>query len=270
MLSFLFAPQWLSSSVMPELERLKPALILKHIVEPRARSINRPENAVQISVSDMPQMNWGASERSNLPPPPPPNNQPNYVYTIPGLADDLLDFVNNPSSGRQSSLPAPSPASQPPLNYSSSFQDRGAASFPSGSSFTTSTQQSSSYQQLSTFPQQPPSKYAASNQATSEKHSLFGSSSTNSDRQSINTLTPSAPAHPRYPELVRASAPTMSAASTSYPQNGDPFMSSQNPGSNALNYENQMQQLSLSMGSPSAGPSLGPQELQVGGFVAAL
>lgn len=254
---------------MPELERLKPALILKHIVEPRARSINRPENAVQISVSDMPQMNWGASERSNLPPPPPPMDQPSFSYTIPGLADDLLDFVNNPSSGRQSSLPASSPASQQPLSYSSSFQDRGTASFPSGSSFTTSAQQSGAYQQLSTFPQQPPSKYAASNQATSEKHSLFGSSNNNCDRQSINTL-PSTSAYPRYPELVRASAPTTSTASISHPQNADPFMSHQNPGSNVQTYENNMQQLSLSMGSPSAGPSLGPQELQVGGVATGL
>ncbi|MEW5318841.1 MAG: hypothetical protein WDW38_010027 [Sanguina aurantia] len=246
-----------SSIVMPELEQLKPALNLKHISEPRARSINRPANVVQISVSDMPQLNWGTS----APPPLPSNSHPTSLYTSPGLADDLLDFVNNRG---QASLPSPpsssfSFTSQPAFSQSSSLNpDRGSASFPSSSQ-----PQSNSLNQLTSFPEPAPSKYTASDRATSEKHLLFGSSSSSSsERSSSSAPAPSAPAYPRYPELMRPPPPP-SSATASHQQSGDPFANQQNPGSNVHGLDQNMQQLSLSMNPPSAGPSLGPQQLQV-------
>ncbi|GAX80355.1 hypothetical protein CEUSTIGMA_g7794.t1 [Chlamydomonas eustigma] len=175
--------QDLRNKIMPELEALKLSLNTKEGREPVAQSRNRPPNLVQLSVSDLPQMNWSSSH---------PSQQMNV--------QDLLDIIS------------PSAATMP-----------SQAATQSTSSCSTST-----------LPAYQP-KYTSASQQGQQKHTLFFNGATNHptlsnpERTSEDVL--------RYPQVLIDELPSPSMLT-----------------------EAQMRQLQIG---PSAGPNLGPQEVEV-------
>jgi len=200
----------------PELEKLKVSLRTRDIAEPVARSSNRPADAVMLSTSNLPQLNWAAAV-----PPAPPSAPP-----LPDpLVDDLLDML---SGGGSSSRPAASSPPQPPSAASSSSS--AAPPLPS-------------YQP----------KYLASNLDMENKHALFSRSSSNRGGQSTSA---------RYP----AGTPDGSAPKPALPPSGSlpryPALDALALSGPPSSQQHQRLQEQLTP-HPSAGPSLGPQEVQV-------
>jgi hypothetical protein len=132
LLKWLWLVQDLRNTIIPELEALKLSLNTKEGCEPVAQSRNRPSNLMQLSVSDMPQINWASSQ---------PPQQMNV--------QDLLDIISPTAASTSSQSAAQSaiqcttstlPAYQP--KYTSTCQQgqqKHAIFFQSATSHSTSS-----------------------------------------------------------------------------------------------------------------------------------
>ena len=139
------ALQMLVDVYLAELESVKLSLKTRDIVEPVAQSKNRPPDAIQVSLSNLPSVNWGSagSEAGGA-------AQPDL------RVDDLLDILAGNSGA---------PSAQPPQQQALS----GSSLSPSSSA------PDPVYQ----------SKYSVSmsNSATQDKHALFSTGSRAANNQ---------------------------------------------------------------------------------------
>ncbi|GLI61369.1 hypothetical protein VaNZ11_003733 [Volvox africanus] len=230
-------------SFLPELERLKASLRLKERPEPlTATSRNRPVDAVQLSVSALPQLDWASSGAPPAAPPPPP--PPVSEGPVPqGLnVDDLLEVMSSavPSAPIPPSSAAPSSVAMDPYAL--------AAVVTSSVSASTSALEAA---QLPMYTH----SYAAS---SSGRHALFGvppvaSSSSGGSRGLawVDLQQRGTGGLPRYPLLdLGPAAPSAGESSSQL-------------SSSPRSLEQLQQQMAMATLHPSSGPSLGPQEVQV-------
>ncbi|KAG2489316.1 hypothetical protein HYH03_012148 [Edaphochlamys debaryana] len=208
---------------LPELESLKGTLQLKDRLEPpTAMSRNRPSDAVRLTVSDLPQLDWASSGAPQPPPPPPPPQQPALQV------DDLLAVMR----GEPSAQPTPSSSGQQSRSVPAAYA--GPAD-PYALAAAVGTSAAAAAVELP--------RYSTSYASTGGRHALFGSPGSASGPGSGAGSRPgygSAGSMSRYPTLDTGPIVPPSAPPAAPP---DIAM--------------------LSLGHPSAGPSLGPQEVAV-------
>lgn len=270
-------PQELVERYLPELERLKASLQLKDRAEPPvAVTRNRPTDAVLLTTSDLPQLDWASagtpSAAAVAAAAAAASAAPGVYGTAPGSApaqgsmtsysvDDLLDVINGPRS-------TPPQAGQSYGQSQSGWstqQPQYQASYPSGSmsgpvdpyALAASHAQGSSMDGGVLQP-----KYAATYVSSSSmgRHALFGATApAGGGGGGSGAAGRAGYAMPRYPQL----------------ETGPVVQQQQQPGA-GVGVDVPMQQLSLDphrqggeqqgmmLVHPSAGPSLGPQEMAVG------
>ncbi|EFJ42270.1 hypothetical protein VOLCADRAFT_119460, partial [Volvox carteri f. nagariensis] len=245
-------------SFLPELERLKASLRLKDRPEPpAAASRNRPADAVQLSVSALPQLDWASSGAPTPPPPAAAAADVNLDGQVPFKVDDLLEVL-----GTTVPMAPPVPAA--------AAAAAAAVAPPPADPYALAAEAAASLAALSTggLGDIPQPKYALSYAAStnSTRHALFGATSQpqlhqQQQQQQLQLQRGSsgdAGAMPRYPVLDRG--PSASSSAWPAPVAGEVTHLSLTPAV----MEQQQQQMALAMAAvphPSAGPSLGPQEV---------
>uniref|UniRef100_A0A7S0R6C5 MPN domain-containing protein n=1 Tax=Chlamydomonas leiostraca TaxID=1034604 RepID=A0A7S0R6C5_9CHLO len=222
----------LAERYFPLLEKLKLELATKDAAfmrDPVAYSRNRPADAQQMATSNLPGVNWGPGSNASGSPSGLP--APASAAPVPQVnVDDLLDILQHGTG------PPTRPAALPPAG-------QAGAPATSASSALSTTAPPPVYQP----------KYAASSSAAAHSHSLFFSSTSFGDSRgtgSQGAYTPSQPTYPSYP-----TAPSAGAASQQQQQALPRY-----PGLDDLR---PLQPPALPQPQPSAGPSLGPQEIGV-------
>ncbi|GIL73921.1 hypothetical protein Vretimale_5137 [Volvox reticuliferus] len=228
---------------LPELERLKASLRLKDRTEPpTATSRNRPTDAVQLSISALPQLDWASSGAPPAPPPPHPASLAEGPAPAALNVDDLLEVM----SSAPPSAPPPPP---PPAGPSSAAP---TDPYALAAAVTSSLSASSSALEAAQLP-----KYAHSYAASSsDRHALFGSPPVASSSRRVESQQRGPGGLPRYPLLDMGPA-ALSAEES-------PQLSS-SPGGGL---EQLQQQMAMATLHPTSGPSLGPQEVQVSQLLA--
>ncbi|KXZ49487.1 hypothetical protein GPECTOR_21g713 [Gonium pectorale] len=226
----------LMSRHLPELERLKAGLRLRERTDqPAPHSTNRPADAVPLSASNLPQLDWAASGAAALSAPPPPSLQ----------VDDLLEVMRGgPAAVPPPPPPTPgygTPAGQPPAAFYDSapgVTDPYALAAAASASLAAASASASPLDV-------PLPKYSLSYASSSGRHALFDTAAPGAGRPA--SLGAERPQLPRYPALEHpssGSAPDAAAAAAMAAAAADLAALSVVP-------------------HPSAGPSLGPQEVSV-------
>ncbi|KAG2444596.1 hypothetical protein HXX76_001341 [Chlamydomonas incerta] len=210
---------------LPELERLKTSLKLKERVEqPVSHSRNRPADAVQLSSSDLPQLDWAkscapeAAAEAGL----------GSALVLGGAAgaappvlqvDDLLEVMRGGPGGAVGGTPSRGPGGVGPggVGYGSP-----SPTDPYALAAVAATMELPKYAHT----------YASA--GGSARHALFGATPGGGPGGASQKVVSQQLSLPRYPALETAAAQAAAADLTA-----------------------------LSLGQPSAGPSLGPQEVEV-------
>lgn len=216
--------QFLQDKVFPELEMIKLSLRTRDAPEPIARSSNRPTDIVKLSTSNLPQLNWASV--SPGPPPPPAFN-----------VDDLLDYMSPGRTGLAATAAAGAGAGaagavgQQALSVVPSYQPKYTLQRPGDNNHTLFYSSSGSS-----------SMYArpAMGQSTLSTTSTSGSSSAGGFGTQL----------PRYPTLDQYGASFQQGAGSVL----DPM---------SLTESQRLALQAQAMPAPSAGPPLGPQEVEV-------
>ncbi|KAG2449124.1 hypothetical protein HYH02_005872 [Chlamydomonas schloesseri] len=223
---------------LPELERLKTSLKLKERAEPPvSHSRNRPADAVQLSASDLPQLDWASSGA-----PVAAAAGPGSALAISGGAagvaapppvlqvDDLLEVMR----GGPGSAAATAVGGTPTRGIGGVGMGYGS---PAGPTDPYALAAAAAAASLSSAAAMELPKYAHTyaSASGSARHALFGSSPPAGGPGGAALKTVSQQLSlPRYPALDTSAAQAAAADLTA-----------------------------LSLGQPSAGPSLGPQEVEV-------
>lgn len=233
----------LNDKLIAELEQLKVILRAKDVVDPQAHSRNRPADAVQLSTSNLPGMDWGPATMAAgvggystaYPSAPPIQEGP-----PPVMVDDLLDILQHGPSGQAPPPPPPPPGWQAQSGQGAYGGSYGASQQPA----------------LPAVPAYQP-KYAPSG-GDASRHALFATSSSMGRPPSAGGSGTSADNN----GSSWGSSSHYSQASLLLPSNGSGRAQQQQlsryPGLEAF------QQLSIQQAlPPTSGPSLQPQEVGV-------
>lgn len=206
-------------------EILKQNLLARDNQEPTTHVVRRPSNTVQITDADsLPDIDWDAAAA------PPPEAAAAAAAGIPA------DYV--------------------PLSADLEWPPRSAGSVGSNSSAVVSAGQHQQQQQQQHWdPVQYSSLYTASSQQTVQKHALFGPKSSTKPLQQSSSLT----CRPRYPTFDSTPIDAL------WSQGNNTAAAA--AGISSLSINGQQQQsgsfIDAALPPPSAGPSLGPQEIEV-------
>jgi len=257
--------------VFAELERLKTALRLRNVEQPAARSTNRPIDAALIVTSDLPDIDWGSLGAGAAAATAAASVDTRFGAEAAewlarssayGAAAGGAAAAFGPGSSSGAAYGAAAAASTSSVaRYSSG----GGGSYTAGSS---GGAPAAAYQ----------SSYVPSSQQSLDKHALFAPRTSSASRTSTQQQQP----RPRYPDFDKTPSASIDLLWQPQQQSSgslDPSAAAQASAPSAPP-EDALTALSLEQrrasgsaaGSlmdapmaphPSAGPSLGPQELQV-------
>jgi STAM-binding protein len=245
------------TTYLPELEALKLALRTREVAEPVPHSRNRPGDAVQLSTSNLPQINWATvvTPKGNaaLFTPPPPQQQQQQQQP---QAQQQQQAFPEPSAPPAPFAVADDPFGllplAPQLTQSSSFGGTSSGGSP-GPGRELGRSLSSGYYGASSG-----AAAAGASAAALSRHALFAprpGPQGQAGAQGAGALP-----RPKYPEFERTPVPQPDLLG------GRGAAAAAQPSAPALPAVGDLSLIDApAMPRPSAGPSLGPQEVQVRG-----
>ena len=212
---------------------------------PPAQIPKRPQDGVQIGLSNLPEIDWGDYAP-----------EPSATTSTPVIDASFFDDL-----GRPSAPPAPSTTTTSSSSSSQALQLTGAAT-AAGGSYNTATPGAVGEYTLTNYS----SSFSVPSSSSLQKHSLFVTRTASGSQNSSAVIISSASARSRYPEFD--SHPVHSSVLDELWQSRDKAAAAGQPldgamGSLVLSEQQQAAAALAVAMQPSAGPSPAPQEMEV-------